>query len=225
MRAHLGGRPGAFVSDIFREIEDELRRDNLLKLWSRYARYIIAGALLLVLIAAGIVAWRQYLASERLAQSTRYSAALSLVRQSKEAEAAKLFAALARDGGGYGVAAAFQEAELLARSGGRKAAIEAYERIAASSSFDREYRDLAVLLAVMHGLTDGDPQAAIARLAPLTEEGRAWRATARELTAAAKLKAGDRGGAIEIYQQLADDLAAPRGLRARAAEMAAALKS
>ncbi len=45
------------------------------------------------------------------------------------------------------------------------------------------------------------------------------------MTAAAKLKAGDRGGALEIYQKLADDLAAPRELRARAAEMAAALKS
>ena len=83
---------GEFVSDIFREIEDELRRDNLLQLWSRYSRYIIAGAVLLVLIAAGIFAWRQHLASERLAQANRYSAAVALARQGKEAEAAKLFA-------------------------------------------------------------------------------------------------------------------------------------
>ena len=32
------------VSDIFREIDEELRRDNLLKLWSQYGRYIIAVA-------------------------------------------------------------------------------------------------------------------------------------------------------------------------------------
>ncbi len=59
----------------------------------------------------------------------------------------------------------------------------------------------------------------------MTENGNPWRATALDVTAAAKLKAGDRGGALEIYQKLADDLAAPRALRARAAEMAAALKS
>ena len=220
-----GTAVGDFVSDIFREIDDELRRENLLQLWSRYARYIIAVAVILVLIAAGIFAWRQHLASERLAQANRYSAALALTRQGKEAEAAKLFAALANDGGGYGIPAAFQEAALLAKAGDRQGAIAAYDRLAASSSVSREYRDLAVLLAVMHQLADGDPRAAIERLAPLTENGNPWRATALEVTAAANLKAGDRGAALDIYQKLADDLAAPRALRARAAEMAAALKS
>jgi hypothetical protein len=81
------------------------------------------------------------------------------------------------------------------------------------------------VLAVMQQLPEGDSQAAIERLAPLTENGNPWRAIALDVTAAAKLKAGDRGGALEIYQKLADDLAAPRELRARAAEMAAALKS
>jgi hypothetical protein len=59
----------------------------------------------------------------------------------------------------------------------------------------------------------------------LTLSGKPWRASALDLTAAAKLKAGDRSGALEIYKQLADDLTAPQALRARAAEMAAALKS
>jgi hypothetical protein len=213
------------VSDIFREIDDELRRDNLLRLWSRYARYIIAAAVLLALIAGGVFAWRQHLASERAAQANRYAAALALTRQGKEEEAAKLFAALANDGGGYGIPASFQQAALLARTGDRQGAIAAYDRLAASSAIDPEYRDLAVLLAVMHQLPDVDPQTAIARLAPLTGEGKPWRATALEMTAAAKLKAGDRGGALDIYQKLADELAVPPALRARAAEMAAALKS
>jgi hypothetical protein len=212
------------VSDIFREIDDELRRENLLRLWSRYSRYIIAGAVLLALIAIGVFAWRQHVASERLAQANHYTAAVALTRQGKDAEAAKVFAELATNDGGYGLPAGFQEAALLAKSGDRQGAIAAYDRLA-SSSVAREYRDLAVLLAVMHQLPDGDPHAAIARLAPLTENGKPWRATALDMTAAAKLKAGDRGGALEIYQQLADDLAVPRELRARAAEMAAALKS
>lgn len=213
------------MSDIFREIDDELRRDNWAKLWARHARSIVVGVLLLALIAVGVIVWRGYRESESVAQANRYAAALSLARQGKEAEAAKLFGVLARDGGGYGLPAAFHEAELLAKSGEQAAAAEAYERIARSSAFDREYRDLAVLLGVMHGLSDGDPNAAVERLAPLTASGNPWRATALDLTAAAKLKAGDRGGALDIYRQLADDLAAPRGLRARAAEMAAALKS
>ena len=213
------------MSDIFREIEDELRRDNLLKLWQRYGKYVIAVAVLAIVIAGGIAAWRDHQASERRAQGARFSSALALAREGKEADAAKLFALLAQEGGGYSLLAAFQEAELLRKSGDTKAAIAAYDHLAGSSGIDPEFRDLAVLLSVMHGLPDEDPKAAMARLQPLSASGNPWRASALDLSAAAKLKAGDRRGALEIYKELADDLTAPQALRARAAEMAAALKS
>lgn len=213
------------MSDIFREIDEELRRENLLKLWSRYGKYVIVGVVLVLLIAGGIAGWRSHEASERRAQSSRYSAALALVREGKTADASRLFAALAQEGGGYGLLASFEEAELLARNGDRKGTVAAYDRLAASSGIDREFRDLAVLLSVTHGLPDDDPKVAIERLQRLTENGNPWRASALELTAAAKLKAGDRNGALDIYKSLADDLSAPQRLRARAAEMAAALAS
>lgn len=219
------GRFGAGVSDIFREIEDELRRDNLLKLWARYGKYIIAAGVVVLLIAGGIAGWLQHQASERRAEGARYSAALALARSGKDAEAAGQFAALAQAGGSYRIPGAFEHAELLAKSGDRKAAIAAYDQLAAAPDVDPEFRDLAVLLSVMHAMPEEDPKTAIERLKPLTASGNPWRASALDLTAAAKLKAGDRGGALAIYQELADDLAAPQGLRARAAEMAAALKS
>src|SRR5207302_2194224 len=134
-------RLGACVSDIFREIEEELRRDNLLKLWQRYGKYVIAVAVLALLIIGGIVAWREHQASERRAQGQRYSNALALVREGKDGDAAKVFAQLAGEGGGYSLLAAFEEAELLAKSGDRKGAIAAYDRIAASSGTDSEFRD------------------------------------------------------------------------------------
>jgi len=137
------------VSDIFREIDEELRRDNLLKLWQRYGKYVVLVAVLAIVIAGAIVAWREYQASERRAQSARYSAALALVREGKDTDAAKLFAVLAREGGGYGVLASFEEAELLAKTGDRKGAVAAYDRLAGSSALESEFRDLAVLLSVM----------------------------------------------------------------------------
>jgi hypothetical protein len=213
------------VSDIFREIDEELRRDNLLKLWSRYGRYVIAVAVLAIVVAGGIVAWRDHQASERRAQGQRYSSALALARDGKDGEAAKVLALMAQEDGGYGLLAAFEEAELLAKSGDKKGAIAAYDRLAGSSGVDPEFRGLAVLLSVMHGLLDGDATGAIERLQPLTAAGNPWRGSALDLTAAAKLQAGDRSGALAIYKELTDDLSAPQGLRAHAAEMAAALKS
>ncbi len=211
------------MSDIFREIDEELRRDNWLKLWARYGRYVIAGVVGLLVIAGGVAAWLEHQASERRAQSVRYSSALGLGRDGKPAEAAQVFASIARDGSGYAVLSAFEEAELLAKAGDTKAAIAAFDRIAGSSAYDQEFRDAAVLLAVMRGLPEGEAAALIKRLEPLTASGNPWRATATELTAVARLKAGDNAGALELYRKLADDLATPQGLRARAAEMAAAL--
>ena len=134
-----------------------------------------------------------------------------------------MFASIAREGGGYSILASFEDAALLAKSGDRKGAVAVYDRIAEASGVDPAFRDLAVLLSVMQSTPEADPQATIARLAPLTAPGNPWRPTAVELTAAAQLKLGDTKGALALYKSLADDLAAPRRLRARAAEMAAAL--
>ena len=212
------------MSDIFREIDEELRRDNLLKLWKLYGRYVIAAVVVVMLIAAGIVAWRNHQLSLRQAQSERYEAALALLRQGKDAEAAKICASVDAEGGSYAQLAAFETADLSARSGDVKGAIAAYDKLAASADLDPELRNAATLLSVMNGFADSDPQKVIDRLKPLAGGDSPWRATALDLTAAAKLKAGDQAGALDIYKQLAADLAAPEGLRNRAAEMATMLK-
>ena len=217
------GAPGQCVSDILREIEDELRRDNLLKLWQRYRTYIIAGVLVIFAIAGGVVAWRDHLQSQREELSTQFFGGLQLIGQGKNADAAKVFDKIAQSGGGYGLLARFERAELLAKTGNEAGAITLYDAIANSSDVDPELRDLAVLLSVMHGLPNGDPKVEIKRLEPLTQSGNPWRPSALYLTAAADLKAGNKNAALAIYKKLSDDLAAPEGMRARATELAAAL--
>jgi hypothetical protein len=213
------------VSDIFREIDEELRRDNLLKLWSRYWRYIVGVVLAALVVAFGIVAWQNHQLKERRAQSTRYAGALTLARDGKEADAAKVFAVIAQEGGGYAVLASFEQAALLAKAGDRAAAIADYDHIAAAGDLGPGLREPALLLSVMQSLPEADAHQTIERLAPLTQTGNPWRPTALELTALARLKSGDKSGAIDLYKGLADDLAAPPSLRARAAAMAAALAS
>jgi len=211
------------VSDIFREIDEELRRDNLLALWSRYRRYIIGAAVVVMVVAGGVAAWRAHQLSERQAQSAQFASASALARDGKNGDAAMVFAAIANEGGGFGLLASFEQAALLAKSGDQKKAAAAYDRIAEDAGVGPAFRGLATLLSVMQGFADTDPKATIARLAPLTAAGSAWRPTALELTAAAELKLGQKQAALLTYRGLADDLSAPHGLRARAAEMAAAL--
>ena len=51
------GQAGPFVSDIFREVDEEVRREQLQKLWDRYQNLVIAA---LVLIILGVAGWRGY---------------------------------------------------------------------------------------------------------------------------------------------------------------------
>lgn len=212
------------MSDIFQEIEEELRRENFAKLWTRYGKYVIALAIVVVIAVAGYSGWRQYQAHQRQIEGVRYAEALDLARQGKDKDAAGAFAALARQaGGGHAVLARLEEGAIKARSGDVEGAIAVYNALAADGSADPIYRDLGTLLGSLYGLKTGDPKAIIERLAPLTAPSNPWHASALELTALAKLKAGDKAAARATYQRLADDLAAPQGLRARAAEMVAAL--
>jgi hypothetical protein len=212
------------MSDIFREIDEELRRDNLGKLWTRYGAYVIGLAVLVVVATAGVVGWREYQARAQRAESVHYAAALELARKNQIAQAADAFMQLAQGaGGGQAVLARLEAAALRAKAGDEPAAIAAYKTLAIDGSVDAVYRDLAALLAALHELPTADPKAVIAELAPLTADDNPWRWSAREITALAHLKAGDRAAAHDIYQKLADDLAAPQALRARAAEMTAAL--
>lgn len=212
------------MSDIFREIDEELRRDNLGKLWARYGAYIIGLAILVVVATAAVVGWREYQARAQRAESVRYAAALDLARKNQIAQAADAFSLLAREAGaGQATLARLQEAQLRAKSGDEQAAIGAYKALAQDASADPIYRDLATLLAALHELNSADPKAVIAEVEPLTAPGNAWRPSALEVTALANLRAGDRAKARDIYKSLADDLKAPQGLRARAAEMTAAL--
>ena len=213
-----------FVSDIFHEIDEELRRENFAKLWTRYGKYVIALAVLIVLATAGVTEWREYQRHQREAQGARYVTALDLARQGKDKDAADEFALIARDAaGGRAVLARFEEAALKAKSGDSQGAAALYGALAADSSVDQVYRDAATLLAAQYELKSGDTKAVIARLAPLTALTNPWHPSALELTALAQLKSGDRKAAVTTYRRVADDLGAPQDLRARATEMIAAL--
>jgi hypothetical protein len=217
-------RPERLVSDIFHEIDEELRRENFAKLWQRYGGYVIALAVSIVVAVAAVVGWRAYQLRVHQAEGERYSLALDLARQGKDKDAQDVFAEVGRQArGGHATLAQLEDAALKAKGGDTKGAIAVYDALIAESSTDPAYRDLARLLAAQYELKDGDASAVIARVAPLTSATNPWHPTALELTALAQLKTGNKVEARAVYQRIADDLAAPQGLRARAAEMAAAL--
>ncbi len=214
---------------IFREIDEELRQEHYAKLWKSYGTFIVGVALALVISVAGYQGWRSYDLKTRQADGEKFALALNLSQDKKSDEARRAFLDLAaKAGSGYAMLAKFQDAALLAESGKDADAAAAYKDLAGDSSIDAVYRDLALLLGVMSEMntgTGGDRKELARRLAPLTADNNPWRFTARELTAVLAYRAGDTARARELYSALESDAFAPRGLRTRAQEMLAALKS
>jgi hypothetical protein len=214
------------VSDIFQEVDEELRHDKWLKLWKQYQNYVIGLAALVILASAAVTYWRHYDQKQREAEGLRYALALEDARGGKFNDAADALSSLAGSAhAGRAIVARFEAAALRARGGDAAATIAAYDAIAKDAAVDPIYRDLATVLWGLHAIDTVDAQVIVDRLAPLTGPDNPWHASAIEVTAVAHLKKGDRAAARADYQKVADDLTAPRGLRARAAQMVAALES
>src|ERR1700738_4329944 len=83
------------VSELFDEVDEDVRRDQLKKLWDQYSIYIVAGALLII---AGVGGWRgyEYLEGRKAAEAgAAFDKAVELSEQNKHAEAEAAFNDLA----------------------------------------------------------------------------------------------------------------------------------
>ena len=75
------------MSDIFQEVDEEVRREQLKKLWDRYGYLLIAACVLLVV---GVGGWRTYEwweAKKAAEASTSFQAAVALAGEGKNKEA------------------------------------------------------------------------------------------------------------------------------------------
>jgi hypothetical protein len=204
------------VTDIFNEVDEEVRREQLKKLWERYGNYLI-GFCVLVVVAVG--AWRgyQWWEAKQAAQSgAAFEQAVALAEVGKHQEAEAAFAKLAGDGtAGYRVLARLRQAAELALTD-RKAAVGAYDAIAADNSAGQVIEDLAAVRAAIL-LVDTAPYSELrTRLEPLTAADRTFRHTAREILALSAWKAGDIAAARQWTDMIMSDPQTPAGTRGRA---------
>ena len=211
------------LSDVFKEVDEDLRRDQLAKLWKRFGVYVIGSAVAIVAATGGYVAWKNYRTKQLMAQGDAFVQALVLGSNGKTHDAEEAFAALAKGtDDGIGTLARFNQASILAESGEAGEAVKIYESIAATAP-QKALRDIAVLSIVALSLESVDPAESQARLEPLLADDNPFRFSARELSALVALHAGDTAKARELFKALSEDQAAPSGVRGRAEEMLSAV--
>lgn len=214
--------------NLLREIQEDLRRERLEKLWQRYGSVLIGAALAIVVAVAAYQAWKAWELSRREAHSEAFIKAEERAANDPVA-AAEAFSALADRGrSGLAVLAGFRQAALLADAGKLEDAAAEYAALAARVDHPL-YRDLARLRWVSARLISDPAAAEDARLgealAALTGETNPWRFSAREIIAAIALRKGDVEQAREVFGKLQADVETPQGIRSRASEMMARLDS
>jgi hypothetical protein len=211
------------VSELFDEVDEEVRREQLKKLWDRYSIYIIAAALLIIAAVAG---WRgyEYLEAQKAAEAgAAFDAALDLAEQNKHDEAQAAFDKLAATApAGYRMLARLRAAgEAAARD--PQAGAKMYDELAADRSIGTEQQDLARIRAA--GLlldTDSYPNM-LQRLDAASKPEATFRHTARELLALSAWRANDITATRQWLDMIASDGDTPAAMRSRAEALQALL--
>jgi len=203
------------VSDIFREVDEEVRREQLKKLWDRYGNLIIALAVLIVAGVAGFRGYQWYQAKLAAESGQAFTAAMVLSEQGKHEEAEAAFAKVAKDGtASYRTLAEFRAAAELAQRDA-KAAVVAYDVLADNRSLNQTLRDLASLRAG-YVLVDSAPYDEVRRrIEPLTGAERPFRHSARGLLALAAWRADDFAATKRWYEMILADGETPPSTRSQ----------
>ncbi|MES1149698.1 MAG: tetratricopeptide repeat protein [Bradyrhizobium guangdongense] len=211
------------MSELFDEVDEEVRREQLKKLWDKYSIYFIA---LMVLIVAGVGGWRgyQYLEAKKAAEAgAAFEKAVELSDQGKHAEAEAAFAELAAKApSGYRTLARLRAAAELSGKD-PKAAAKMYDDIAADRSAGTEQQALAKIRAAGLLLDSAGYADIQQRLEPSTASGSTFRHTARELLALSAWRNGDVTAARKWLDAIAEDGETPPSMRSRAEALQALL--
>jgi hypothetical protein len=200
------------MSDIFQEVDEEVRRDKAVEFWTKHQNSLLAVALVIVLATGGYRFWQYRQAQVAQAAGAAFQNALKLDVDGKPDEAKAALAKLQADAPkGYSALSRLVEAGLLAKKD-PKAAAEAFDALANDSSLDPLLQANAKLRAALARLDAGEVDAAKPALEALAASG-PYHETARLTLASLALAAKDYAGAGKRLEEIIGDFQAPQADR------------
>lgn len=207
-----------------REVDENLRRDQLQDIARKYGAWIVAGVVLLLAATGGWIYWQdrqeKAAAEQSVALAQIYTdiggGKLTTVTQRLDALAGKTAGALRASAMLTGAAVATEEND-------RPLALAKFREIAAEDDLPQPYRDLALVRSTTLEFDVLRPEQVVARLEPLTKPGNPWFGSAGELTAMALLKQGKKLEAGRLFAAIAADQQVPESIRARSVQIAGTL--
>jgi hypothetical protein len=231
----IGGRPFTDSESIlaikpadnetfYREVDEEMRRDQMRTIWQRYGKLIIGGIVAALALLAAILWWNQHRENQRAEKSEQLISAFEDISSQKKAAALPKLEALAKsDSPGHRASALLTQAALAIEANDLKKAATLYGQVADDKSLDQVHRDLAIVRRTAVEFDTLQPQAVVDRLKGYAVAGNPWFGSAGEMVALAQLKLNRPQQAAQIFAALAKDKNVPESIRARARPMASSL--
>ena len=174
---------------LLREVEEELRRDQMQKLWDRYNGVVIGAAALIVLAVGGYKLLESRRISAAEVAGVEFAAAEKLSDDKKKDEAEKAFATIADTGpAGYAALAKLRIAGAQVRAGKVAEAISTYESLAKQPAADDLLKSFAQLQSASLRMSDADYAEIQNRLTSLAQDDAPFSTSARELLGVAAYK-------------------------------------
>lgn len=203
-----------------REVQEDIRRERMARIWDQYGMLIIGAAVLLV-AGVGTYKYMEYRTRvDREEAGVRFEAAARLAGQGKAEEARKAFADLSSGSpAGYVALAKLRAAGSLAGADKAAEAVALYDGVARDSAVDPLLRDYAAVQAALLRVDVADWTEMQNRLKDVVNEKNSWRNSARELLGLSAMRAGRDDDAKKAFEQILGDRAAPPSLVERARTM------
>ena len=213
------------ISDTFvREVDENLRRDQLRDFLKSYGGWLIAALVLFLAASGGFIWWQQHKQQRSEAEVEQLAQVYKDIGVGNSTKAPQQLDDLAQSGSeGVRVTALFARAALAIQQNDTKLAISKYKEIAGDTGFPKPYRDAALIRQTALEFDQVQPQEIITRLEPLAKPGEPWFGTASEMTALALIKQGKKAEAGRIFAVLAKDKDVPGTIRNRAIQIGGGL--
>jgi hypothetical protein len=200
---------------IFSEVDEELRRERMRKLWRQFGPYIIGAAVAVVIAVALNEGWQWWQNSNAARSSDQFYAALELAEAGDVAGAqTALDGVVASGSGNYPLLAQFRKAALLGRDGKTAEAVAAYDALANTASQPR-LRELALILSANLLVDSGDLAGVQQRVQGLAVPENPMRNAALEAIGLTQYKAGDINAALSTFETIAADATTSSEVRQR----------
>jgi hypothetical protein len=202
------------MSELIEDIQEDIKREDLINFWKKYGKFIISAVVVFVLAVSGVLYWQHYKQEQKAKISLRFQEIISSLEPGSPEKTIKDLQEFSLNASsGYKILSQFSAAGLMPDIA------QAFSDISNDKSIEKSFREIASLLSAISNLDGANPRVVLEMLASFESSGSPFRPLAREIVGYALMRLGNIDTAKSMFESLIRDQMASIGIRTRAESM------